>query len=75
MYAMVSWSRADEHIVDNPYADQLAAHGFVVLQFGDLTEQALDYWRLRLRHPLATGVEKPFLDGYQNGYLKYWVHL
>jgi len=89
MYAMVSWSRADEHIVDNPYADQidghyntrmhspqayqntLAAHGFVVLHFGDLTEQALDYWRLRLRHPLATGVEKPFLDGYQNGYLKY----
>jgi geranyl diphosphate 2-C-methyltransferase len=53
------------------YLESLRSHGFWILEFKDLTVEAIDYWKLRIKLPGATGVEQPFLDGFEQGFLKY----
>ncbi|HIH21853.1 MAG: class I SAM-dependent methyltransferase [Candidatus Diapherotrites archaeon] len=57
------------------YKKALKNNGFKILKFKDLTNNAIDYWKLRINSPISSKVDKPFLEGLENGYLKYFMIL
>lgn len=62
------------HCLTHPrreYLGALLAAGLVPHQLDDYTEAAMPYWELRSRSELATGIEKPYLDGYRAGRVNY----
>jgi len=46
---------------------------FTEVRAWDLSESAVPYWQLRNRWELRSGVEKPFLEGYARGAIKYMM--
>jgi geranyl diphosphate 2-C-methyltransferase len=71
-----SVSRIDEHYTCNihprsGYFKALAGNGLVPISVVDLTAQAIPYWQLRSRSPVATGIEEAFLTAYLEGSLHY----
>ncbi|NGO68740.1 SAM-dependent methyltransferase [Streptomyces boncukensis] len=45
--------------------------GLIPYQVDDLTRPAIPYWVLRSHSKLATGIEKPYLDGYRGDRVNY----
>ncbi|MFF4696450.1 SAM-dependent methyltransferase [Streptomyces chattanoogensis] len=45
--------------------------GLIPYQVDDLTQPAIPYWVLRSQSKLATGIEKPYLDGYRSDRVNY----
>ncbi|MEU0568096.1 geranyl diphosphate 2-C-methyltransferase [Nonomuraea sp. NPDC005983] len=53
------------------YFREMAANRLVPISVVDLTAATIPYWELRARTSLATGIEQPFLDAYNNGSFQY----
>ncbi|MFJ8677609.1 SAM-dependent methyltransferase [Streptomyces sp. NPDC093589] len=53
------------------YLSSLIKAGLTPYQVDDLTRRALPYWELRSESPLASGVEQPYLSGYQSDRVNY----
>ncbi|MFV8133008.1 SAM-dependent methyltransferase [Streptomyces syringium] len=53
------------------YLQALINARLVPYQVDDLTEPAIPYWVLRSQSTLATGIEKPYLDGYHGNRINY----
>ncbi|OXM47391.1 SAM-dependent methyltransferase [Amycolatopsis alba] len=53
------------------YLRALLDAGLVPYEVDDLTEPAIPYWELRSHSDLATGIEKPYLDGYRSDRVNY----
>jgi geranyl diphosphate 2-C-methyltransferase len=55
------------------YFRALLDSGFVPYTVTDLTAKAVPYWQLRVRSGHRTGIEQPFIDGYQAGAITYMI--
>lgn len=55
------------------YFKEMAAHRLVPVHVVDLTAATIPYWELRARSPLATGIEKAFLEAYKDGSFQYFL--
>ncbi|MEU9361786.1 geranyl diphosphate 2-C-methyltransferase [Streptomyces sp. NPDC048301] len=53
------------------YFREMAANRLVPVSVVDLTAATIPYWELRATSPLATGIEKAFLDAYKDGSFQY----
>jgi geranyl diphosphate 2-C-methyltransferase len=53
------------------YLRSLINAGLTPYQVDDLTRLAIPYWELRSESPLASGVEQPYLSGYQSDRVNY----
>ncbi|MEV3930032.1 geranyl diphosphate 2-C-methyltransferase [Streptomyces sp. NPDC053728] len=53
------------------YFREMAANRLVPVSVVDLTAATIPYWELRAESPLATGIEKAFLDAYKDGSFQY----
>lgn len=53
------------------YLSALLDAGLIPYQVDDLTRPAIPYWELRAQSRLATGIEKPYLDGYRTDRVNY----
>lgn len=53
------------------YFKEMAANRLVPVSVVDLTAATIPYWELRAKSPLATGIEKAFLDAYKDGSFQY----
>ncbi|MFE3519601.1 geranyl diphosphate 2-C-methyltransferase [Streptomyces sp. NPDC059166] len=53
------------------YFREMAANRLVPVSVVDLTAATIPYWELRATSPLATGIEKAFLDAYKGGSFQY----
>lgn len=53
------------------YFKEMAANRLVPVSVVDLTAATIPYWELRAESPLATGIEKAFLDAYKDGSFQY----
>ena len=53
------------------YFKEMAANRLVPVSVIDLTAATIPYWELRAKSPLATGIEKAFLDAYKDGSFQY----
>ncbi|MFD9792909.1 geranyl diphosphate 2-C-methyltransferase [Streptomyces sp. NPDC059070] len=53
------------------YFKEMAANRLVPVSVLDLTRATVPYWELRARSPLATGIERAFLDAYKDGSFQY----
>ncbi|EMD23683.1 methyltransferase domain-containing protein [Amycolatopsis azurea] len=53
------------------YLRALLDKNLIPYQVDDLTQPAIPYWELRSHSKLATGIEKPYLDGYRNDRVNY----
>ena len=62
------------HVIDQ-YKSELGKNGFKTISFEDLTNRALDYWLIREKFRLASGVEHCFIKAYKNKLMKYVFHL
>jgi geranyl diphosphate 2-C-methyltransferase len=55
------------------YFRAMGANRLVPRDVVDLTEATLPYWRLRAQSPLATGIEKAFIEAYTSGAFQYML--
>ena len=53
------------------YFREMAKNRLVPIAVVDLTAATIPYWELREKSPVATGIEKPFLEAYRNGSFQY----
>ena len=65
-----SYYRTQMHPV-NEFKKELKNNGFKILKFNNLTEQAVDYWKIRKHSSISSKVDTAFLEGYEKGYLSY----
>jgi geranyl diphosphate 2-C-methyltransferase len=53
------------------YFRELVANRLIPITVMDLTAATIPYWELRVKTPLATGIEQSFLDAYKSGSFQY----